>query len=831
MNIEALQSILKRRGIQRVKYFHTDHFEPWGKSINDETAKAVENFAKLSRTSKFSARMNLFYHAYLPYQLDAKLAASTSGEVDSVVFPERTPAQVRLAKQVMSGIESEYGHEVHLHIHHEGWTRNTGNYSKEISGWINAHSTAQLDESRFRRGLEQSLRHTEEDIGRKLTNWAFVHGNWALNGSDRSICWIDNEMQLLMEQGCFGDFTFPAGRGHCDPVMLEEPYTCLPVVHAKAYDTDLAAPSPVRARQHAPSSERFFIWNSAIKASYSSLDYYYEPNRERFRNPAAMVNEWLSKSVEMDGCLYIKTHAHSMWSQYMLHEPHGFTPHLNPELVQVFDLLEKVCDGAGVGIEVVTVSELMQDFQLPVGAAGAETSAPTTSVVPAAPTVAVVTQQLGVALRAWLDGSEERDKAAGDFYKVRVNAGTWLEDYEKAIIGHLLSHYPPSTTKVTEVGAGLGCLTLTLAALGYEVCAFEGDKRRSDGANWLRTNLAGLYPDIARRYSIIEGFYPDAFPKGLVDERKKNVLVSTNLIHSFSAQNQDRILRSALQFDRFIFDASRFGLGRKDGLETGSLVSAMSGHFRLGAEVWSRAGVTISEFSPLSALEVLISEASLRVPAKAVLSCAMPVVQDWLKELQASGGRDAFFADKLARGELLDRREISVAAQMLRLFDPATTRIVEIGSACGALALLLAANGFDVVGIDGGVRRTAAATLVRQRWIEQNPDKPINLSFRGELFAKGFSGDLLAQDRKNVLLATNIVGTYSAEHQDEMLRAAAGFDDVVLDLGRFGVNRDQTDERAQLLSAMAGTFFVPQRMVFSAPPNEFWHFRSRPILA
>jgi hypothetical protein len=830
MNIEALQSILKRRGIQRVKYFHTDHFEPWGKSINDETAKAVENFAKLSRTSKFSARMNLFYHAYLPYQLDAKLAASTSGEVDSVVFPERTPAQVRLAKQVMSGIESEYGHEVHLHIHHEGWTRNTGNYSKEISGWINAHSTAQLDESRFRRGLEQSLRHTEEDIGRKLTNWAFVHGNWALNGSDRSICWIDNEMQLLMEQGCFGDFTFPAGRGHCDPVMLEEPYTCLPVVHAKAYDTDLAAPSPVRARQHAPSSERFFIWNSAIKASYSSLDYYYEPNRERFRNPAAMVNEWLSKSVEVDGCLYIKTHAHSMWSQYMLHEPHGFTPHLNPELVQVFDLLEKVCDGVGIGVEVVTINELMADFQLPYSKVEAEQHESPLANQKRSP-VQNIAGRLEEVMRAWLADSEERNRAFSEFFKPADAAGMRLAESDNAIIAHLLKNYPPSTTEITEKGVQVGIFSLILAALGYKVHVFEGKAWGVELALAMREGLASDYPDIISNYSIVESFHPSEFPKKLVDSSKFNLLILRNLDNSVSGKDRESFLRSALMYGCVILNQKSFEVHQSRRWAGHHFRDVIRDHLKFNAEVFSDSSIHISEFSPRSPLDSQDLLHGQDAYAAKVVACASPVLIAWLRELQLAGGQDQFVEAALHRNQLIDRREQVLLEELLRLFVPSKTRIVEIGSTCGLLGLVLAAHGFEVVGFDGGVRRVTAAEMVRQRWVELHPEAPVAISFRAELFPKGFAAEVLSHDRKNVLLVTNIVSTYSSEHQAEILKAAACFDDLVLDLGRFGINRDQSDQRAQLLRTMAGSLFMPQGLLYYASPNEFWHFRVRPILA
>ena len=41
--------------------------------------------------------------------------------------------------------------------------------------------------------------------------YAFVHGNWALaNSAQGKFCGVDDEMQILAETGCYGDFTLPA---------------------------------------------------------------------------------------------------------------------------------------------------------------------------------------------------------------------------------------------------------------------------------------------------------------------------------------------------------------------------------------------------------------------------------------------------------------------------------------------------------------------------------------------------------------------------------------------------------------------------------------------
>ena len=44
------------------------------------------------------------------------------------------------------------------------------------------------------------------------TKYAFIHGNWALNNSrpDRRWCGINNEIKILLQTGCYADFTMPS---------------------------------------------------------------------------------------------------------------------------------------------------------------------------------------------------------------------------------------------------------------------------------------------------------------------------------------------------------------------------------------------------------------------------------------------------------------------------------------------------------------------------------------------------------------------------------------------------------------------------------------------
>src|SRR5262249_31049074 len=166
-----------------------------------------------------------------------------------------------------------------------------------------------------------------KETGRSFDRWGFIHGLWALNASDPSACMVEDEIQLLMRHGCFGDFTFPAGRGHCNPTVCDRPYTCLPLRGVKTYDLPEADPQPLVEGGRQLTSDRFFLWNTAVASRLSSLDTYWEPNLAEFKQPERLVGGWFEKGVVLDRALYIKTHSHSLAESYGIKRGEGLSPH------------------------------------------------------------------------------------------------------------------------------------------------------------------------------------------------------------------------------------------------------------------------------------------------------------------------------------------------------------------------------------------------------------------------------------------------------------------------------------------------------------------------
>src|SRR5260370_32041041 len=100
MMVDDLVDVLKRRGLDRVCYFHVDHFEPWSFAIDQDSARAVDRFAEMARGSRYARKLSLFYSVFVPYHLETPESGAVDGDRipgDSIVFGRRTPEHEALA--------------------------------------------------------------------------------------------------------------------------------------------------------------------------------------------------------------------------------------------------------------------------------------------------------------------------------------------------------------------------------------------------------------------------------------------------------------------------------------------------------------------------------------------------------------------------------------------------------------------------------------------------------------------------------------------------------------------------------------------------------------
>ncbi|MGI9169237.1 MAG: hypothetical protein ACR2FH_03555, partial [Caulobacteraceae bacterium] len=219
------------------------------------------------------------------------------------------------------------------------------------------------DSARFELHLDLSLNAIRQETGLALARWFFVHGVWALNASDPSVCHITDEIELLMRHGALGDFTFPAGRPSVDPLQ-QQPHFVRPVNAPKGYV--LAAAEPELAFGNAAAAgSKFFLWASGIRHKGSSLDYFADHVARKIAAPQAFAREVLERSYVAGGTLYFKTHSHSMHANYWRDDGPIVFPHQHPDVRTSIGAVFDAADAAGARIDFLSASEVYDEFIRP----------------------------------------------------------------------------------------------------------------------------------------------------------------------------------------------------------------------------------------------------------------------------------------------------------------------------------------------------------------------------------------------------------------------------------------------------------------------------------
>ncbi|HEY2893572.1 MAG TPA: hypothetical protein VGJ16_05145 [Pirellulales bacterium] len=197
--------------------------------------------------------------------------------------------------------ERELG-DVEVHLHHD---RDTAESLREkildFTGQLrHVHGLLELDE-----------------LGR--ASYGFIHGNWALDNSrpDGRWCGVNNELSVLLETGCYADFTMPcapAGAGCQTRTINSIYYATDDPARPKSHDLGAAA----KAEVHSPPDSLLMIqgplaldwrwrkWGLIPRIENGDLTQRRPPTIERLWN-------WIAAGVGVVGCdhwRFVKLHTH-----------------------------------------------------------------------------------------------------------------------------------------------------------------------------------------------------------------------------------------------------------------------------------------------------------------------------------------------------------------------------------------------------------------------------------------------------------------------------------------------------------------------------------------
>ena len=597
-------NILKQRDVSKVVWFHADHWEPWSAAVDDAGRRRVAAYAAQAASSPFARKMTLFYADAPNY---ARLGTSKGETIavpgDVVEFRIRPEAEAERAREAVREVLALTDNEFQVHIHHEFLTDNDHDWS-DLHRDIKANTDPALEEKRLRLLIELSLAAQRLETGLPLDRWAFIHGCWALNGSDPTICKFANEIELLMEYGCWGDFSFPAGRQHCDPTILQQPYSVAPIVAIKGYNTEAAHPVAVDVGAGGLTPDRFLIWNSVAKSEMCSVDVYAPEDRARIGYRDRIFNAWMRECPVIDGVLYIKTHAHSMNGGYF--RDGATIPLLYPGVTALFELLRRTCDAAKVELSLATVNQVHRALTaLDTDTARQAATPASAAASPRGRMARLETAALSRAME-WADGGEKARRGAGEYYLDRFATGRFFTDYDLYTAEYCVNKLGDAPLAV-ELGCGLGELSMLLAADGMRTVGIESASARHSGAVTLhRTLTEDGYALGVLSFSV--GTYPDKRTDAVASDTSNAVLLCTHITSSSLVENMNEVIRSLVRFRHLIIDVSTFGARRaaaraaelvaeirRTGFDEVAIVyqdtNADIRHFRRRADVSAQAGL------------------------------------------------------------------------------------------------------------------------------------------------------------------------------------------------------------------------------------------------
>jgi hypothetical protein len=168
-----------------------------------------------------------------------------------------------------------------------------------------------------------------DDAG-KIT-FGFIHGNWALDNSrpDGRWCGVNNEIDILLETGCYADFTMPSAPAACQTTTINSIYYASDdPQRPKSHDRGALARRGVR-----PPDNSLLLIQGPLALDWSRRKYGFLPAIENgeltgIRPPTlARLSNWLGAGVSVHGApgvRFVKLHTHGAWeanTSMLLGEP------------------------------------------------------------------------------------------------------------------------------------------------------------------------------------------------------------------------------------------------------------------------------------------------------------------------------------------------------------------------------------------------------------------------------------------------------------------------------------------------------------------------------
>ena len=569
-----VQEALRASGATRLAYLHADHFEPWRTmpdraELSEQNVADIMAFIEATSRVEFARKLTLFMKSPLPIAMKRPGLAIVEG--DEIGFAVPTGKELVQLKAGLAAIPKHSTHEMQIHLHHEFLTKNDlyavnplYQSNPAIRSFLAERTTQEMDEKRFDLMVKLTLSLFREATGLAFDPWFFVHGMWALNGSDAHVCHIHREIEILLANGCAGDFTFPAGRSHTDP-QFTAPALVLPVNQPKGYDTPEADPrTAFGAGRH---RNRFFIWASRLRGEQSSIDYYAASVRRALEEQEKWALDLVKSSVVADGTIYVKTHAHSMYPDYFTGIRVPIVPHLHPGVQSLLGVIFDGASAAGLEVEFLTAHEvydrlldarpepgqarLESDQSAPYGQTSLHLPTTTTSGEQLHARIASIEPTLITAGRTRIATLGQVRSGATEDLAARLKNDELFSDQELELAATLARALPGDT--ILHLGCGCGTFAILLAAAGLQVVGLDSDPGRVEMARAMARAVAKTDLHVDLRFVVGE------FPAARLDlDPAQTVVFLPGIAANLGDEAVRHLAASLSAYRQVILDPDRF---------------------------------------------------------------------------------------------------------------------------------------------------------------------------------------------------------------------------------------------------------------------------------
>lgn len=323
----AKASLAGLRGMPQVQHLFVcvaDHFEPGWKSAAPELQ---------------SQRIQRWVAEY-PCSVDGVVDSRSRPPQHTFFYPIEC-YDAALIEQLSGLVRGGYGDiEVHLHHHDDEADR--------LRGFL----LASAEKLHGQHGLL-----TKDSLGR--LRYGFIHGNWALDNShpDGAWCGVNNEISILLETGCYADFTMPAAPHPAQTSTINSIYYAVDdPLRPKSHDRGTLA----TVHSRAPRQSLLLIQGPLLVTRPSSkklLPKLENGNLAASQPPsAARLRQWLRTRVAVLG--------HSQW-QFLKLYTHGAQEGnadvlLGPHMLNMHRGLRELATELGFKFYYVTAREMAQ---------------------------------------------------------------------------------------------------------------------------------------------------------------------------------------------------------------------------------------------------------------------------------------------------------------------------------------------------------------------------------------------------------------------------------------------------------------------------------------